>query len=205
MISTAQTVNPLWTKHRGWVRMAFSTAVLVFCPLFLPVASANCRGAAPTAQTVPTMPDTASLSQPLAGQVAVLESESDRRGESGKSIVGLWNVTFISGGAVVDVGFDAWNAGGTEILNDYTDPINGNVCLGVWQQTGPRTYKLKHPSWYFDNSGNLLGTVIINETIHLAAEANSYTGSYTYDIYDVSGNFQEELKGEIKGTRIKPD
>jgi hypothetical protein len=121
------------------------------------------------------------------------------------SIVGLWKATFTSGGQVVDVGFDAWHSDGTEILNDYTDPVEGNVCLGVWRQAGPRTYKLKHPSWVFDNTGTLLGTVIIHETVRLSADGNSYSGSYTYDVYDVSGAFVEEFTGDLSATRIKPD
>ncbi len=121
------------------------------------------------------------------------------------SIVGLWKATFISGGQVVDVGFDVWHSDGTEILNDYTNPIEGNVCLGVWKQTGPRTYKLKHPAWLFDGTGALLGTAMIHATVTLSADGNSYAGSYTYDIYDTSGAFVEEFPGELKATRIIPD
>jgi hypothetical protein len=119
------------------------------------------------------------------------------------SIIGLWNVTFSSGGEVVDMAFDVWHSDGTEILNDYTNPIEGNVCLGVWEQTGPRTYKLKHPSWSFDQNGNLQGTVWISETVALSLDGNSYSGFYKYDIYDTSNTFLEELTGQIKATRIK--
>ena len=125
--------------------------------------------------------------------------------DNSASIVGLWKLTVTSGGQTVDVGFDAWHSDGTEILNDYTNPIEGNVCLGVWKQVGPRTYKLKHPSWFFDTTGTLLGTVVIRETVHLSADGNSYAGTYTYDIYDVSGAFVEELTGELSATRIRPD
>ena len=121
------------------------------------------------------------------------------------SIVGLWNVTFTSGGQTVDVAFDAWHSDGTEILNDYTNPIEGNVCLGVYEQTGPRTYKLKHPSWAFDTTGTLLGTVIIKENVQVSPDGNSYHGNYTYDIYDTTGTFVEELSGQISATRIRPD
>jgi len=120
------------------------------------------------------------------------------------SIVGLWNVTFTSGGQTVDVAFDAWHSDGTEILNDYTNPIEGNVCLGVWTQTGPRTYVLKHPSWSFDTSGNLLGTVWIHENLILSPDCNSYHGNYTYDVYDATGAFVVEYTGQISATRIKP-
>jgi len=121
------------------------------------------------------------------------------------SIVGLWNVTFSSGGETVDVAFDAWHSDGTEILNDYTNPIEGNVCLGVWVQIGPRTYKLKHPSWSFDTTGTLQGTVMIRETVTVSPDGNSYSGNYAYDIYDTSGNFIVEYTGQIKASRIKPD
>jgi len=120
------------------------------------------------------------------------------------SIVGLWNVTFTSGGETVDVAFDAWHSDGTEILNDYTNPIEGNVCLGVYEQTGPRTYVLKHPSWAFDTSGNLLGTVVIHEIVQLSNDCNSYHGSYKYDVYDTTGAFVVEYTGQVSATRIKP-
>jgi hypothetical protein len=121
------------------------------------------------------------------------------------SIVGLWNVTFLSGGQVVDVAFDAWHGDQTEILNDYTDPIEGNVCLGVWVESGDHTYKLKHPSWIFDSNGNLLGTEMLHETVKLNGNGQTYTGVYRLDIYDVSGNFVEEFTGLLKAARINVD
>jgi len=124
---------------------------------------------------------------------------------SKRSIVGLWNLNLISGGQVVDVAFDGCHSDGTEVLDEYTNPINGKICLGVWEQTGPNTYKLKHHSWNFDGSGNLLGTVIIRETVHLSREGNSFRGNYTYDIYDTSGNFQQQLSGQVQAKRIALD
>ena len=73
-----------------------------------------------------------------------------------------------------------------------------------WTQTGVRTYKLKHPSWSFDNTGALLGTVLIRETVTLSPDGNSYSGSYTYDVYNTSGVFQVEYTGQIKAVRIQP-
>jgi hypothetical protein len=120
-------------------------------------------------------------------------------------IVGLWSVAFSSGGQIVDVAFDAWHSDGTEVLNDYTNPIEGNVCLGVWEQTGARNFRLKHPSWTFDENGTLLGTVVIREKVTLSADRNSYKGTYLYDIYDTTGAFVAELTGTLTATRIKPD
>jgi hypothetical protein len=203
MISAQETTN---SNHETstlpsmpWKEILVS-AFLVF-GLMVPSASAKCSGDALEAaiakpSAVSALPMLGAATNPAAEATA---------SSAPVSIVGLWNVSFISGGAVVDVAFDAWHSDGTEILNDYTNPIEGNVCLGVWEQTGPRTYKLKHPSWSFDASGNLQGTVIIGEVVTVASNGNSYSGSYTYDIYDTAGNFIQEFTGTIKATRIKPD
>jgi len=122
------------------------------------------------------------------------------------TIVGLWNVQFVADGQVVDAGFDAWHADGTETLNDTTPPIAGDVCLGVWTKTGAKTYKLKHPSWIFDDSGlNLIGVVIIRETVTLDKAGNSYDGDLAVDAYDLAGNPMQHLEAKIQALRITPD
>lgn len=121
------------------------------------------------------------------------------------SIVGLWQVTFLYDGEVFDEAFDAWHSDGNEVLNDYTNPIEGNVCLGVWEQTGRNTYKLKHPSWTFDSSGNLTGTAIIRETVIVNATAQSYSGPVTVDVYDLSGNLTATYSEQVEAKRITPN
>ncbi len=120
------------------------------------------------------------------------------------TIAGLWLITFTSGGQTVDTGFDSWHSDGTEILNDTPAPATGNVCLGVWVQTGARTYKLKHPSWTFDDSGNLTGTAVISETVTLSAAGTQFTGTYTIAFYDNAGNSQGSFSGTVSANRITP-
>jgi len=182
----------------GWAQFGMVAVLLAFCPALLPLASANCSRGVPVGAQLPSVPGSSA--------VQAAASPNSSGGSKGPvSIVGLWNLNFLSGGVVVDVAFDAWHSDGIEVLNDYTNPINGNVCLGVWEQTGPRAYKLKHPSWYFDANGNLLGTVIIRECVRLSPDGNSFSGTYTDDVYDVTGNFLEELSGQLKATRITVD
>ena len=118
------------------------------------------------------------------------------------SIVGLWNVKFYSGGTLADNAFDAWHSDGTEVLNDFTNPIEDNVCLGVWIQTEPGSYKLKHPSWTFDTSGNLTGLAVILETVTVDAGGNDYTGNYSIDFFDTMGNPVGSFQGTLKAQRI---
>jgi len=156
---------------------------------------------------------TAGLSMFARSAAAVLPEASakvpaimpDRSEYQAPSIVGLWKSTFTSGGQVVDQGFDLWNADGTEILNDDPPPASGNVCLGVWVKAGPSTYKLKHPSWTFDAAGTVNGTAVIRETITVSADGNSYSGTYTININDLSGNHLAHFAGTIAATRVTVD
>jgi hypothetical protein len=184
--------NPQPAKHarRSCLMIALVASLALMA---VPSASAKCYSDLKTPMIKPV----------LSASVNAVEERNALVPVGSVSIVGLWNTTFSSGGEVVDMAFDVWHSDGTEILNDYTNPIEGNVCLGVWEQTGPRTYKLKHPSWSFDQNGNLQGTVWISESVALSPDGNSYSGFYKYDIYDTSNNFLEELTGQIKATRIK--
>jgi hypothetical protein len=121
------------------------------------------------------------------------------------SIVGLWHVKFYSGGTLSDNAFDAWHSDGTEVLNDFTNPIEDNVCLGVWTQTAAGSYKLKHPSWTFDSSGNLTGLAMIFETVTVSTDGNTYSGVYTVDLFDTMGNPVGSFNGGLMGERIMPD
>ena len=203
MTSTTQSAATIAQPKRDLFALILRVLMTVFLSFGLaaPFASARCLSKGftgsqlhPLLQSAPVLDDR-------------LEAQAARPAASAlpASIVGLWNITFTSGGQVVDVAYDVWHSDGTEILNDYTNPIEGNVCLGVWEQTGPRSYKLKHPSWSFDNTGTLQGTVMIREKVTVSPDGNSFTGSYTYDVYDISGKFVVEYNGQVKATRIKPD
>ena len=126
-------------------------------------------------------------------------------GSINNSIVGLWHVTFYSSGMLADDAFDAWHSDGIEVLNDFTNPIEDNVCLGAWTQTGTSTYKLKHPSWTFDTSGNLTGVALIYEAVTLGSDGSSYSGTYAIYFYDTKGNPQGNFEGTLKAERITAD
>ena len=117
--------------------------------------------------------------------------------------VGLWYTQFRVDGQLVDDGFDVWLSDGVEILNDSVAPSTGAVCVGIWTQTGPNTYTLKHPSWAFDDTGmNLIGIVMINETITVSVDGSSYQGKGSTDIYDLPGNAVAHFDFTIAADRI---
>ena len=107
---------------------------------------------------------------------------------SANSIVGLWLSSVTIDGQLIYQAFESFSGDGLEVLNDNGAPQAGNVCLGVWIATGHNSLKVNHPSWNYDNNGNVIGTVIIKSDITLAPGGNSYKGTVTIDVYDLNGN-----------------
>jgi len=132
-----------------------------------------------------------------------------RSGGQSSSIVGLWMVTFSSGGQVFDEGFDQWHSDGTEILNDNAPPAppngTGNMCLGVFKQIGPQTYKLRHPFWIIDADGNLAGSGFYLERVTVAPGGNTYSGTFDFQELDLNGNLTYEAQGTLSAQRITAD
>lgn len=141
--------------------------------------------------------------------VAAIHQTAPADGQQGdpnaSGLVGLWQVTFTSGGQVVDQAFELWHSDGTEEILDITPPAQENACFGVWVQTGRNTVKLKHPSWTFDANGNLTGTAMLRETVTLEPGDNKFTGTCTLDYYDTSGKQTAHYTGDVQGTRITVD
>ncbi|HSV04778.1 MAG TPA: hypothetical protein VLI41_16400 [Phenylobacterium sp.] len=121
------------------------------------------------------------------------------------SIVGLWSVQFLAGGAMIDFGYAAWHSDGTEIMNSGgRAPSTENFCLGVWAQTGPFSYRLNHFALSYDpTSGTLNGRVNIKEDVVLDAKGASFEGPFTIDVYDPTGaTLLQHVGGRIVGRRV---
>jgi hypothetical protein len=133
------------------------------------------------------------------------EEAAREDGPASTSIVGLWQVNFVSGGQIVDQAFEAFHSDNTEIMVDTSAPASDNVCIGVWAQTNGNTIKLNHPSWTFDSNGNLNGTATIRTTVTAGPHANTFAGTFTVDVFDLAGNKILHLAGTVTGKRITAD
>jgi hypothetical protein len=142
----------------------------------------------------------------------------------GASIVGMWHVTFTSHGSgsdlpdgtPVDNALVVWHGDNTEIMNSYRPPQDGDFCMGVWKQTGRYTYKLNHFAWFsnvydptnplsWSEIGPPQGPTHIVEEITLSPDGAHYSGTFTLDAYDTSGNPGVHIVGVLSGTRITMD
>jgi hypothetical protein len=138
----------------------------------------------------------------------------DDRDSDGPSIVGLWNIQMtslgnagIKDGSVLDFGYVAWHADGTEIMNSGTHaPITSNFCMGVYKKTGRLSYHLNHFAMPWTADGTAwAGTVNIKEDVTLEEKGDFYSGSFTLTVYNPAGQQVAQLKGRITATRVLPD
>lgn len=142
-----------------------------------------------------------SIEAQVAGSNQSVEPRSDDAGN--RAIVGLWLSTVLIGGQPVYQAFESFTSDGLEILNDNGSTLNGNVCLGVWAPTGRNALKVNHPSWNYDDHGNLIGTVILKSQITIDPGGNSFRGTITE--YDCDVNFKNCTSpgtAMLAGTRI---
>lgn len=155
---------------------------------------------------------------------AALAGQDGGYDRDGASIVGMWHVTFTSHGAgsdlpegaPVDNALVVFHGDKTEIMNSDRPPQDGNFCMGIWKQTGRNTYELNHFAWFSNNYdptnpaswgeiGPAQGPTRIVEQITVDPDGSHYSGTFTLDAYDTSGNVAVHIVGVLSGTRITMD
>lgn len=116
------------------------------------------------------------------------------------SIVGMWHVTYsLSDGSFFYDAIDQWHRDGTEFEIANLAPAEGDVCMGEWKKDGD-TIHLNHAGWSFDPSGNSLGMFTLTEDN--VVKGNTYTGTFDFKQFDVSGNLTAEFTGTLLATRL---
>ncbi len=150
-------------------------------------------------------------------------------------IVGLWAFKYTSegnsgtlgipDGTPIDAGNTLWFADGNELTQSgVRNPIVGATCLGVWKQTGERTYVLNHIglSWNplapstapAGNSnpgggpGAPGGPAFIKQFVTLSRDGQSYTGTFSINQLLPDGKtpaLPAPIIGKITATRITID
>jgi hypothetical protein len=143
---------------------------------------------------------------------------SDR--DSADPIVGMWHATFTAegneigppDGAPIDNALVAWHSDGTELMNSFRPPQDGQWCMGIWKKTGKNTYVLNHIPWFGNDTsggpsgiGNPQGPARFLEKISVSPDGKSYTGTFTLDAYDTAGNQVAHIIGVINATRVTID
>jgi len=181
-------------------------SVLVLAITFAPNARAGCGIYSPVPHPASWQPQIASPRLLLA---ALTIDDDAAFGEP--SIVGTWKEHWISEGSEgmadgteFDASYSQWHNDGTEInVSGLRPPLTGDVCLGEWIRTGPRTYRLNHFGVSYDSTGlNLIGPARIQQTLTIDPKGNTTSGTFTVYQYDESGNVLAHFQGKVTGTRV---
>jgi hypothetical protein len=182
--------------------------VLALAAMVAPAAHAGCGLYTPP-------PHPASWQPQIASPRLVLAAFDDEAAAPhGPSIVGTWKEHWISEGSTgipdgteVDAGYASWHSDGTEInVSGMRAPLTGDVCLGVWIKTGPRSYQLNHFGISYDPTGAILvGPARIQQWLILDPNGNATSGKFTIDQYDEAGNLLAHVQGKVIGTRVTID
>ncbi|HTS29665.1 MAG TPA: hypothetical protein VMH81_27530 [Bryobacteraceae bacterium] len=123
-----------------------------------------------------------------------------------QAMTGLWKEVLVSDGQLVMVEFDTWHDDGTELaLDGLFPPATGNVCPGVWERTGPKTFSTVHPAFEYDDAGiNVVAIFVERMQVTISDDGNSFDGTFTWDNFDFQGNLLPgSINGTVTGTRIQ--
>jgi hypothetical protein len=195
-------------KENFWRLFRGASVVLVAMGMLLAATSARAACGDPPGLRAGFVPKLSILVQPGGGiaQSNAVASSTLAPGtvaaDNNSSIVGLWHVLYTSGGQPLYESFDQWHSDGTELENPNLPPATGPLCVGVWKQTGPRTFRLHHVGWNFDPNGNFLGPFTLDETNVVDPHGQIYQGTFDLKFYDVNGNLVQEVAGTQRATRI---
>jgi len=126
-------------------------------------------------------------------------------------IVGLWHVIYTNSAdqSTFNDTFDTWHIDGTEFESAFLPPAAGNICVGVWKESGPRSVMLHHVGWLFNPgtpSATATNSFTVDAEITVAPDCKSYSGHFTFKIWNLDGSpTKTEVTGTIAATRITVD
>ena len=189
-------------------KLLVTASVLWAGALFAPSAYAGCFTTDYAALLSARVVDPIALSGTVANDV---EPGDDSPADWDRTILGFWHATFISegttnppipDGTVVDNGFAQWHSDKTEIMNSSRPPATGSFCLGVFEKTGRAAYTLNHFALSYNPDGTLQGPANIRETVTLARDGDSYSGTFSIDQYDTNRQLLAHIVGRVTATRI---
>jgi hypothetical protein len=213
-------LRTLWTT-----RVAAAFVLFAFVSMSLAAVGANAGCAAPVTGKLPAGASS-TVTPPAAAKPPFVQPQAndDYNRFDPHPIVGLWHLIYTADSVSGATGifppappsfqflesYKTWHRDGTEFENAFVDPKGGNICFGVWKETGERTVKLHHVGVMFDTDGNVKGVFTDDETNVVAGNGETYSGSFTFKLYpptDVYGTGTPivTVKGTTAGTRISVD
>jgi hypothetical protein len=213
-------------KNTFWVLCSsrfFAIAALAVLGFLFAAGGANAGGCA-----VGYKPGATAAPIPFVSPQA--DNHQDDYDEHGRhAIAGLWHVIYTATDStagplpvpVIPPGppnsfqflesFKTWHADGTEFESAFLPPAAGNICVGVWKDTGENSVKLHHIGLMFAPDGSISNIFTVDETDTVGYNGKTYKGNFAiklwppfYDQVGV-GTPVQEIKGTTAAARITVD
>ena len=133
------------------------------------------------------------------------DDEQEEHEEHERSLIGSWEFTAtISPGAALNRGLSLVAPGGVALFTDQGEPSQHEGSgVGAWVRTGKRTIALTFVRQRFDATGTLVGTTKILEARTLDAAGDTFSGSGSFNVLDLTGKVVASGSFTIQGTRIR--
>ncbi len=203
------------------IRFSAIAALVAFALLFAAggAKASGCAAAGYQAGTAPRIPFVSPQG----------DDGEDFDGSHAHTIVGLWHTIYTatystSGPLPVPVvppgppssfqfleSLKTWHADGTEFEEAFLPPSGGNICVGVWKDTGENSVKLHHIGLMFDSDGKVSFIFTTDETNTVSSNGKTYEGHFTFKLWPASydqvgvGTPLQEISGTTAATRITVD
>ena len=120
---------------------------------------------------------------------AFAKNTNDDQGPEGSW---LYTATITNPGPpFTELGLETYVAGGGYVGIDQLSFTPGSLATpghGSWKSTGKRTFLLTFLNLTHDAVGTPQGTFKVRQVATLSEHGNAYSGSGSFDIYDLSGN-----------------
>jgi len=215
----------LHTRRARAVRIGLAALGGFAALAFAVQASASCHLAAEQ-QSPAGKPAAGAMFSPAvfhpADVAAAFQAVSYDQSTESASIVGLWEFEVRAAidespfrkGDLLDWGLATWHDDGTEIQFSAGRPYDaGDVCMGVWKQSGRNKFHLNHIALGKDlgTGANFDGLTNIRADVTVGPSGNKFTGSYQIIQYYGSptdgtefdqSNEQYRFIGTVTATRV---
>ena len=127
------------------------------------------------------------------------------RGDSGDQLAGTWTVTVNRPAPLAPLqSLQVYSRPGTMVESANDSPFR-SPQYGSWKRMQGHVYAATGRFFRFDPQGTLLGKQIINRTIVLSDNGDSFTFSGRATIYDANGNVLASVPVGGSGERLEVD
>jgi FtsP/CotA-like multicopper oxidase with cupredoxin domain len=143
------------------------------------------------------------------GALAAVQEPPMAHADAKTGIEGTWLATVTTGGSGAPPPFQSLvtfaPGGGLVEADQSTPPSQRSAGQGMWVRTDDDQIRARFLAFLFDTSGHPQGTLIVPFTIRLSEEPETFAGTGTFQVVDLTGKVVDSGSFTLQGQRITID